>query len=378
MQYRSPVTGRHLTPDTDWSLSDDLGDRWPVIDGIAYLRTGRDELVRQVVAHLDRQERDEALVLLLCDQDDWWAGLPCNPERVRTLVRDRDNRSFREAMDDLGFDRTGVYFAHRWSDPTFLAGLALLEAHWNQPATAFELACGAGHYLRELSRHGVRATGADVSFAKLWLARHWVAGADVELLCFDAAAPWPVVDRFDLVLCQDAFTYLEPKTAILSAMRALAGCGWLAVSHVHNLDWPGLSSGDAVTAACVERLFPNGVIYDDAELTHALADARTPLPAEARDLTGAKAFSVACGPNLVRPPRPIGGVLALPPKGAELRRNPLYQNGRIAWPSERYAAEYGPRATFPERSTAPERAVFDPSLTEASRRRELVDLPERW
>ena len=378
MKYRSPVTGRPLAPDSAWSLCDGLGGRWPVIDGIAYLRTGRDKLVREVISLLDRGRRDEALVLLLADTDEWWTGAPADPERLRTLVRERDTLSFREAMDHLGFDRVGVYFAHRWSDPTFLAGLALLEAHWNRPETAFELACGAGHYLRELTRHGVRASGADLIFAKLWLARHWVAGPDVELTCFDASAPWPVTDRFDLVLCQDAFTYLEPKPAILSAMRGLAGSGWLAVSHVHNLDWPNLSSGSAVTAACVEHLFPNAVVYDDCELTRALADARPPLPSAPRDLTGAKAFSVACGPDLLRPPRAIGGELTLPPRGAELRRNPLYQDGRIVWPSERYAAEYGPRAIYPEFSDAPERAVFDPALAERVRRRELVDLPERW
>jgi hypothetical protein len=378
VKYRSPVTGRPLTPDTPWSLSDGLGGRWPVIDGIVYLRTGRDKLVREVVRHLDEERAEEALVLLLADTDDWWAGGPRDPERLRALVRGRDQLSFRDAMDHLGFERRGLYFAHRWSDPTFLAGLALLEAHWNRPETAFELACGAGHYLRELSRHGVRATGSDLIFAKLWLARHWVAGPDVELLCFDAAAPWPVTDRFDLVLCQDALTFLEPKASILAAMRALAGSGWLAVSHLHNVEWPNLSSGQAVTAACVEALFPNGVVYDDAELTRALAEARAPQPAEPRDLTGVQAFSVACGPTLVRAPRPVGGGLTLPPEGARLRRNPLYQGGRISWPSERYAAQYGPRAIFPEFSDAPEHAVFDAALADRARRREMVDLPERW
>lgn len=377
MKYRSPVSGRPLSPDTEWSLSDGLGGRWPVVDGVVYLRTGRDALVREALQHLDAGRRDEALVVLLADRDDWWAGAAPRPDRLRALVRGRDTLSFRDAMDHLGFDRIGVYFAHRWSDPTFLAGLALLEAHWNGPETAFELACGAGHYLRELSRRGVRCTGADLIFAKLWLARWWIA-PEAELVCFDAASPWPVTDRYDLVLCQDAFTYLEPKASILSAMRALAGPGWLAVSHVHNLQWPKLSSGGAVTSACVEALFPNAAVYDDAELTRALAEARAPRPSEPRQLTGDQAFSVACGPNLVRPPRPVRGGLALPPEGASLRRNPLYREGRIAWPSDRYAAEYGPRAIYPETTEAPEQAAFDPALADQARRRELVDLPERW
>src|SRR3712207_8340733 len=48
----------------------------------------------------------------------------------------------------------------------FRSGLALVEAHWREPSSAFELACGIGHYLREWSRRGLRVAGADVVFAK--------------------------------------------------------------------------------------------------------------------------------------------------------------------------------------------------------------------
>ena len=104
--------------------------------------------------------------------------------------------------------------------PTFLAGLALIEAHWRPTRTAFELACGIGHYGRDLARRGIAVTGADVVFAKLWLARHWVVPAETRLICFDAAAPWPVAEeRFDLVFCHDAFYFLEPKAEILAAFE---------------------------------------------------------------------------------------------------------------------------------------------------------------
>jgi hypothetical protein len=69
----------------------------------------------------------------------------------------------------------------------------------------------------------------------------------------------------------------------------------------------------------------------------------------------------------------------LPPPGTALRRNPLYDAaGRIAWPSERYGREYGARATYPLGSQAPDHAVLDAATAAAARRRELVDLPERW
>jgi hypothetical protein len=380
MNHRSPVSGLPLQPDTPWSLSDGAGERWPAVDGIAFLRIGRERLAREALAHLDAGRRDEALVLLLADRDDLWNGAPADPLRLRALIRDRDRLSFREAMDHLGFNGIGTYNAHRWSDPTFLAGLALLEAHWPDPApaAAFELACGAGHYLRELCRRGVKTTGADLVFAKLWLARHWVAGQAAELVCFDASAPWPTGrERYDLVLCQDAFYFLDNKPAVVEAMRALAGSGWVAVGHVKNADWPGLC-GRGVTAADIEKLFPRGVVYDDAELTRALADGRAPEPAQPRRLSKVQAFSLVFGPGLHCRPHPLSGGLALPPPGAPLRRNPLYQGGLIRWPTSRYREEFQPRATYPLRTDAPEVAVSGPAVAQAARRRELVDLPERW
>ena len=46
------------------------------------------------------------------------------------------------------FGPVGTYFAHRWSDPTFLSGLALAQSYWGAPRRVLEVACGAGHYLR--------------------------------------------------------------------------------------------------------------------------------------------------------------------------------------------------------------------------------------
>ena len=375
----SPASGTPLDRDTPHSLRDSAGERWPVVDGIAYLRVGREALVRDALAALDAGDREGALVLLLADQDDWWAGPAADPERLRALVCDADRLTFREAMDHLALGRVGDYFAHRWSDPTYLAGLALMEAHWAEPADAFELACGAGHHLRELDRRGVPCTGADVVFAKLWLARRWVCGPGPELVCFDAAARWPTTHRrFGLVLCHDAFYFLEPKAEIAARLRALtADDGLLAVAHVHNRDAANLSAGAAVTGAELAALFPGAVAYDDAELTAALAEARAPRPQPWAELGGVEAFSLAVGDDA--PPRPVLAGLALPPPDAELRKNPLYgDDDCIAWPSPRYAAEYGPRATYPLRSDAPRRAHRTPAGEAMAGSRELLELPSRW
>ncbi len=375
---RSPRSGRALVQDTAHSLGDGAGERWPLLDGIAYLRTGREALVAEALRGLDLGDRAGALALLLADQDDWWPGPVADPARLAALVRDAAHLSFRQAMDHLGFGRVGDYLAHRWSDPTFLAGLALMEAHWASPASAFELACGTGQYLRELDLRGVACAGADVVFAKLWLARHWVCGPEVDLVCFDAASPWPIVDRrFALVLCHDALYFLEPKPSIVARLRSLAGeGGQLSVAHVHNRDAANLSAGAAVSATDLRALFPASDVYDDAELTAALAEARAPRPQPWAALASVEAFSLVEGAS---PARPIRGGLALPQPGAALVRNPLYGDGNaVAWPSSRYRDEYAPRATYPLTSKAPARAASEAATEAMARSRELVALPERW
>jgi hypothetical protein len=380
----SPVTGARLERDGPHSLAGSGGERWPVIDKIPYLRVGREALVQRALAALDAGDVEDATVVLLADQDDWWQGPPADPEKLRDLVRHRDAWNLRSAVDALGWGRVGDYFLHRWSDPTFVAGLALLEAHWNTPKCVFELACGIGHYLRELQLRDFRVAGGDVVFSKLWVARHWVLGPKAQLVCFDAAAGWVIEGApADLAMCHDAFYFLEPKDEILACLRKTAGEeGWLAVSHIHNRDNPGFSAGKAMSADEIDELFPDALVYDDAELTRAVVETRAPAPARAADLRGVEAFSVVFGPGVRPAPRPLRDGLTLPLAGRELRRNPLYHHEgeafRIRWPSDRYREEYAARATYPETTQAPRQASAGPETEGFARRRELLDLPERW
>lgn len=377
----SPVTGDRLVEDGPDLLRDADGTCWPVIDGIPYLRVGREALVARAVGLLNESDRDGALVVLLADQDDWWTGPPADVGVLRRLVRDRETLSLREAMDCLAFGRVGDYFAHRWSDPTFLAGLALLEAHWRTTRTAFELACGIGHYGRELMRSGVGFTGGDVVFSKLWLARHWVLPPAARLVCFDAAALWPTAHLgYDLVYCHDAFYFLEPKPEILSRLRRMAGeDGRVTLGHVHNSGADNLSAGHAVSAHTMARLFPDATVYDDAELTCALAEGRVPRPAPWTELAMVEAFSVEDRGAKSGPPRAVGTGLTMPPADASLRLNPLYRSSddglAVAWPSSRYESEYAAHATYPV-WLPPDRDLC--RSKDAVRRRVLVDLPERW
>lgn len=358
--------------DTPHSLSDGAGERWPVVDGIPFLRVESEGLVAVAIEALDAGAEDDALVALLTNQDDWWTGPATDLGELRALVAGRDSLSLREAMALLRLGPVADYFAHRWSDPTYLAGLALLEAHWAGPRTSFELACGIGHFLRELVARGVRCIGADVVFAKCWLAKHWVC-AEAEYLVFDAGHRWPVPEtaRFDLVQCHDAFYFLPNQRVVAADLRKrVAPAGQLAVTHLHNVDVDGGAKGPALGAEDWAALFPGAVAYDERELLAALIEARVPASAALAPDPAVEAWSVIEGGG---PPRALTGGLALPRAGAELRPNPLLMaDGGVTWPSARYAAEYAEGCLW----ALPDAALRE--VADAERLRRMVDLPERW
>ncbi len=369
---RSPVTGRPLAPDTPHSLADGAGERWPVVDGIPYLRTDSEGLVAVALDHLDAGCPDDALVALLTDQDAWWTGPATSLPELKRLVRERDTLTLREAMALLRMGPVADDFAYRWSDPTYLAGLALLEAHWAEPHTCFDLACGIGHYLRELTARGVACTGGDVTFAKCWLAKHWVA-PDAEYVVFDAGAPWPIGDaRFDLVSCQDAFYFLPDQPRIAERLRAAtAPSGTLAVGHVHNAAYAHGLKGPSVEASALIAMFPDAVVYDERELLGSLLRSRVP-SSTALVIGGEadpeiEAFSLVEGG--AAEPRALVGGLTMPRPGATLRPNPLLEGGQARWPSNRYRDEYAAACAWADKGARD----IDPA-----RSRRVVDLPARW
>ena len=360
----------------------DGAQRWPVIEAIPFVRVGRESLASAAVAALDADNDVDALALLLADRDDWDSTIPPSASALRELVRSIGALTFVEAMNALGFGPVATYFAHRWSDPTFVAGLGLLAAH--RPLDgfdSFELACGAGHYLRELLARGVAACGADVVFAKLWLARRFVA-PEAQLICFDAAKPWPIASgAFDLAHVHDALYFLPQKPLVTAELRRITrASGTIAVSHAHNAAVENFSAGESLDRAGYAALFPDAVVYDDRALTHAVVAGTRPIPGTDAELDGAAALAFVMGP-LVATPRACTDDVAMPPFGAPLVRNPLYADseaGQIRWPSERYKAEYASLATFPRVTDAPLRAAMSNDVAPFARTRELVALPERW
>jgi SAM-dependent methyltransferase len=358
-----------LQADTPVTLHD--GERrWPVVAGIPWLRAGRDDVRERAVAALDAGDPDGAAVVLLADTDDWWDAPPPPDVQLRAALR---ATSLRDAVDLLGFGRVGTYFLHRWSDPSWLAALALTAAHPPAGRPVVDLACGAGHLLRHLALHGHRdLTGVDVVFAKLWLARRFVLPAGVTLVCADLTAPWPlpVATEARHVACHDALYFLDGKEAFVAAARRLAGDGGaVLLGHCHNAQHPAGRSGLPLDPDQWRALLPGAAAYAEEELTAATAAGRLPSPAGAVAPAGTEAVNLALDAGQAAPDPALLG----PAPGTALRRNPLYADGVRRWPGERWAAEYGPRAE----AYLPSRWI-DLPVDDAIRRRLLLDLPEAW
>jgi SAM-dependent methyltransferase len=387
---RSPTTGRPLCADRPGSLSDGQ-ERWPVVAGIPFLRTGRDALRREVLDAIDRGDERAALTALLRDQDDWARIPPPSQTETAGLVDavDAGAINLREAMAALNFGPVAHYFAHRWSAPTFLSALGLLEAHWTDPPLVVEVACGIGQILRDLARHGVAVAGIDVVFAKLWLARHFVLPT-ATLICADATAGIPLTaPEGCTVLCHDAFYFMPEQERIAESLMGFAGRhGNVLIGHAHNAHFDHGISGRPRTPEEYAAMFPGCRLYDDAELARtAAAPPRSP-----DALATVEAVSLAWR-RIDAPERPIDLRpidLRLPPAGTPLRLNPLLaaDGGRLkpAWPTPAFAREYA-AATYLETGMPSDDLLIraaagavgsDPEIDRLARRRILLDLPERW
>lgn len=388
-ELTNPFSEKPLLRDSPHSFSDGT-TRFPVVAEIPYLRAGRDAVRERVLNRLDAGEERNALVLLLAEQDDW-AKTAAPTIRDLEPLFDNETLNLREAMQCLKYGAVADYFAYRWSDPTFLSGLCLLENHLPSGAEkVFELCCGIGHYLREFALRNIEAAGADVVFSKLWLARKFVA-PKAKLVCADANFGFPFADKsFDAAFCHDAFYFLPDKRNAAEELKRTTG-GAILIGHAHNAEAENFSSGAAISTAEYAEMFENSTIYDDSELTKALIENRRPDAQKHEELKNAEAVSLATGERQ----KASLTNFTLPPVNQSLRINPLLDAGESKavtgprYPSERYKKEYAPLSGYldlgdEDISFSVQETMFyghwerDENLIDLVRRRIFLDLPENW
>lgn len=347
-----------LAPPPGWG-------RHPVIDGIPYLRLGRETLRDTALSHIAAGDTDRATAELLRDQDDFARTPPPPVESLLPLVPAvrRKSVTLSQALEALGYGPVADYFRLRPSVPTFLSGLALVS----QYAGGFpvlELACGAGHFLRELGRFGIACAGVDVVFSKLWLARHFLS-PDAQLVCADVCRPLPIGATEPVAaFCHDAFYFFPDKPAVASELKRLAGPdGRVLVGHVHTPSVDHGVAGTPITATEALALFPGATLHDDDDLGDAHLSGEPAARREPAALSQAEAIGWAwAAAGDVTPGRPDR--FAVPPAGTALAWNPLVEPGRVRWPHERFAREYRRSAYLSatrivERGTAGESAEVD-------------------
>lgn len=380
MKVLSPRTGRSLTPDGEGVLTDGT-DHWPVIDGIPYLRAGRDPLVAECVGLLRHGEARRALILLLRDQDDFATTPPPDEDAVADLLDDPAT-TFRDAMAALAYGRVADYFAHRWSAPTFLSGLSLMGLVARDGRPLIEVACGTGQLLAEAARHGVSTAGIDVVFSKAWLGKHYVSPQSLFVVADAVVSEHAVVDAGGpaSVFCHDAFYFFPDKPRALAGMADLSRGGAVAIGHAHTpADDTGVAGSPIGPEATAAMLLSGAVFFDDRDLTTALLEGMPPRakPVSALLDAGAIAF-------MTRAPEGWVDFSVLPP-ATPLRVNPLLRQKDEGgwepdWPHPSFAHEYrmadylsatdGRLAALAEAGPAARR--------DAVRRRHLLALPERW
>ena len=369
---------------------------YPMVEGIPYLRTG--PAAESAMRWLGDGNPDQALMALLGLSDQDRDGF----ERLRERAQPA---TFREYQSVLCPGPEGDYLFHRFSDPTFVCSEGVIRAIAQErrcmSGRVLDICGGAGHLTRTLCENAVDVIYADLSFAKLWLARRFVAPRSVQVCC-DAGETLPFVSRsFSLVHCADAFHYIWRRRALAGEMiRLLDDTGTIVLTHLHNLLGDNVSAGMPLAPAEYRELFGEVTLelFKESDVFESLL-ARQGLSFA----VGNRDEELAEESALVLVASRLPGIYRVYERDEhtnehrQLRRNPLYvaqadgegEVWTLRLPSEGYELEYARcRRYLPEKIRLRTDEITDlqhgrigKALAALAERRVLLDLPdgyEQW
>jgi 2-polyprenyl-3-methyl-5-hydroxy-6-metoxy-1,4-benzoquinol methylase len=78
-----------------------------------------------------------------------------------------------------------------------------------------DVACGVGYGSRYLAKTALKVTGMDISAEAIEWAGKYFSVDNVRFLVADAAEPWPVEDKFDVITSFETMEHLESPEAFL-------------------------------------------------------------------------------------------------------------------------------------------------------------------
>jgi uncharacterized protein YbaR (Trm112 family)/SAM-dependent methyltransferase len=317
--------------------------------------------------------------------------------------------TYRDLVEALGPAFEGGYFLYRFSDPTYLVADAVVHASagivLRSGGRAIDVCGGSGHLTRTLLDVPASVSSsrkppvlADLSFAKLWLARRFTAPG-CEPVCCDGNAPLPFArGAFGFVVCSDAFHYIWTKRLLSSEMiRIAAGDGAVVVTHAHNaLQW-NPSAGmplppDAYRDLFEEmapRVFAESVLLSeivaggplDLSKRHAAATLDADL---ALTIVASRRDDVFLAHRLETRDAARGEFRVNPLYGAE--RDGARTRLRLQFPSADYEDEYGAARLYLADEVTVDGAALaalparrlPAALTDLARRRVVLDLPRHY
>jgi SAM-dependent methyltransferase len=130
----------------------------------------------------------------------------------------------------------GNYFLFRFGQPRHLAALILLATLPQSDKPVLDIACGLGHLEHYLigRRNAVPASGSDMNFFQLWIARHWMAPAG-HFVCANAEDGLPFAsDCFSAVVCSDAYHYISNRRTLQQEIDRCAPAKPVLLTRVGN------------------------------------------------------------------------------------------------------------------------------------------------
>jgi uncharacterized protein YbaR (Trm112 family) len=205
---------------------------YPVVDGIPIMMAA--------------YAGDSSFLQLLEDDPEQalFTALELDDERgaaFKQFLAQGEAATYRDWVEVFSPGDEGPYFVHRFANPTYLVGQAILRAVGSDrrcfARRAIDLAGGSGHLTRALCEiaAGAEVFLAETNFWKLWIARRIVAPELIPVCC-DAESPLPFRrGAFSLAFCSDAFHYIWSKRQLACEMMRMTGDdGVIVVNHVHN------------------------------------------------------------------------------------------------------------------------------------------------
>lgn len=384
-KLRDPLDGSRLRFETivDGGTGLLMGEThtWPVVDGVAMLRAGRDALREAVCSKIRQVDRSGALRLLLNDRDDFDTQPSALVANIDAVIESASAPGCLSAellytsMRRLNFGPVADYFAVRPSTPTFISGLALFAQTAGGCDLLIDVGCGIGQLCGWIQRQvNIPIVAIDTVFSKLWLARHSYL-PDAPLICADICrGRLPLTStptQRIAVMCHDAFYFFQDKRSVLVKAKQLAGPkGIILLGHVHT-DRDPHQVGYPQPIAAYEKLFHElldvpWTVVDDERLAQAALN-QEPIPFQTGfdGLQHSAAISVCIGH-----PQPLALDLQVLP-GEPYAPNPALvfegDSVQVRWPSASLANEYTQANYLCD--------VKVVQLAPAERRRRRIDLP---